>query len=955
MDSNAVTVEGSGHDVTDDECMLECLPEMRNVYSAHFKPFQDKLSSVLQHSRSHFRALAGRESFAGFLNVPLMSDALVKTIEVMFEAARPRVLQLRNDEVNANIHWLDVIKESDYQAEYKGNGIYHFHMRDRGAIVQLSAFQHNMILSGLPRKLVQPWSYEKDVQTELNTLALAAEMTSLMNELASEIIKVNNTVLEEILRRDRILRRNSEPSQRSRGSPFPLESAEGPAQFTQAQVDTDSLNGMAIETQRTDMQASASKRGAGTRNFAKNRAWPAEVLKQLPLWFEDQVRQNLSQEEIAQKFNGKFKQKRTFHAIEAKVYFLTGKSPFRKRNKKTSRKEPVSLTPRSSPPLPQPFGSVDLTQKLISSLNIEVHALRLAPNLLPYLNSDDCEDASFYAIHDVQPVDPESESSDSHAVIEQDTANQTSSCRYASQEHEFPSGTSQNERPVRGSPRAEESPKAYPASSDMARESQPSNDTSINILAAIPGTVDSYLPRGSPLGSPRISEPIQYPIRHHSEGDTTHEEMGQTLVHGTESSAMDVDQTDTAHCDQSPERLSPQFSPREIPLDRGTANEGSNNEKHTESGLGALPVPRAPTPFQVPEARSTGNATELPQNSGMDGLTANISERALKELIIRYFHEKSQAQAARSHRPWNDKDLNRLPDWLMKRKNLPKERLEVEFLGDFGHYRTSSAIVTACRKKRKADSRHKEVTSAPTPAQLAPVVPPVLDTMRVPRWPNAITGSDTPNLDPSHTITVPSNENTLRHPPLQRPRSRQLNQLQVLDNTERLSRNSPPPLHDGEEAVDQNPPAAVASECASEQLVLSTPSENVEDTPTSGNRRHRVEITPKPPARFTAINGGNVHPTNPNVSEMNLLVQMETSERGALPDRQGSQQASMEKIVEQRRDDQNTSRKDGPQSKLSSSNAEFAIVTWPFEAYQIYVSLGLFLPRTSFICPCFPH
>jgi hypothetical protein len=51
----------------------------------------------------------------------------------------------------------------------------------------------------------------------------------------------------------------------------------------------------------------------------KNKAWPAEVLKQLPLWFEDQVRKNRSQEEIAQNFHGTFTQKRTFHAIEAKV------------------------------------------------------------------------------------------------------------------------------------------------------------------------------------------------------------------------------------------------------------------------------------------------------------------------------------------------------------------------------------------------------------------------------------------------------------------------------------------------------------------------------------------------------------------------------------------------------------------------------------------------------------
>ena len=104
----------------------------------------------------------------------------------MFEAPKPYVLQLHNDEASANINWLDVVKERNYEAEYKGNGTYHFHMRDRGVIVQLSAFQHNMVLSGLPRKLIQPWSYEKDVQTELNTLALTAEMTSQMNQLASE-------------------------------------------------------------------------------------------------------------------------------------------------------------------------------------------------------------------------------------------------------------------------------------------------------------------------------------------------------------------------------------------------------------------------------------------------------------------------------------------------------------------------------------------------------------------------------------------------------------------------------------------------------------------------------------------------------------------------------------------------------------------------------------------------
>ncbi|KAF4766202.1 hypothetical protein HAV15_010506 [Penicillium sp. str.  len=214
----------------------------------------------------------------------------------------------------------------------------------------------------------------------------------------------------------------------------------------QVQIDVDPLDGMAIETQRTDAQASASKSGAGTRN---------KVLKRLPLWFEDQVRKNQSQEEIAQNFHGTFKQKRTFHAIEAKVNFLTGQSPFRKRNKKTLRKGPVSSTPRSSPPAVQASGSVDSTQQLISRSNIEVHVLRLAPSLLPYLTFEDCEDGDPYGLHGVQPVDPEIETSDLHAVPEQDTANQMLSCQRAPQERESRSGTSQDESPVRGSHQAE--------------------------------------------------------------------------------------------------------------------------------------------------------------------------------------------------------------------------------------------------------------------------------------------------------------------------------------------------------------------------------------------------------------------------------------------------------------------------------------------------------------------
>lgn len=188
----------------------------------------------------------------------------------------------------------------------------------------------------------------------------------------------------------------------------------------------------------------------------------------------------------------------------------------------------------------------------------------------------------------------------------------------------------------------------------------------------------------------------------------------------------------------------------------------------------------------------------------------------------------------------------------MKRKSLPKEKLEVEFLRDFGHYRTFSAIVTAYRKKIKAASRHEEITSAPSLGQLAPVVS--VNITRVSRSPNAIIRSGNPSLNSSHL-------------------------------------------------------------------------------------------------------------TEPNISEMAPLVQMESNERDTAPSGQGVQQTPTKSIVEQRSDDQNVSQQEGPQRKLSSSNVVFAIAIRPFEACQIYICYltffslfflypSLLLALTAFIRSC---
>ncbi|KAJ5366130.1 hypothetical protein N7541_000071 [Penicillium brevicompactum] len=384
MTPGAVNVEGYGHNIGRDDCVMEFLPELSRVYWEHFQPSQDTLSFVLEQSQSHLKALAGHESFAGFLDVSLMSDVLAKKTEVIFEAPSPCIFRSENGAASANISWLDVVKEKDYQAEHQGNGVYHFHMRDQGVIVQLSSFQHNMILSGLPRQLVQPWSYEKDVQMELCTLALAAEMTSTMNQLASEVIKVNNNVLEEIGKRDQVLRQFPKPGQRSAASPFPerdMLSVESPAILSPTRADTYSLGEFAVETQNPGGQGNTKRRSAAKWGFSKNKLWPPHVLKQLPGWFEDQVRRNFSQDEIAQHFEEKFKQKRTFNALEAKLYKLTGKSPYRKRGKRSS----VSLAPHQSSPPHHSSSSLDLSERMVLRSNINVHTLHLAPSIFPYI------------------------------------------------------------------------------------------------------------------------------------------------------------------------------------------------------------------------------------------------------------------------------------------------------------------------------------------------------------------------------------------------------------------------------------------------------------------------------------------------------------------------------------------------------------------------------------------
>ena len=235
---------------------------------------------------------------------------------------------------------------------------------------------------------------------------------------------------------------------------------------------------------------------------SKNKLWPPHVLKQLPGWFEDQVQRNFSQDEIAQHFEEKFEQKRTY----------------RKRGKRSS----VSSRPRQSSPPHHSSSSLDLFERKILRSNIDVHTLHLAPSILPYIVADNSEDENPVAHPDAQPIDLTPESSNSEVVLEYGLVNGESGCLGASQGHMLQPGQC---------PETEEPSKDLPDVSDMMAEApwqleDPDIDNSIHAIEADLRRGGSHTPQGPPVEV----APMQMNQSALSQGSRPDNTSGQGLV-----------------------------------------------------------------------------------------------------------------------------------------------------------------------------------------------------------------------------------------------------------------------------------------------------------------------------------------------------------------------------------------------------------------------------------------
>lgn len=126
------------------------------------------------------------------MNIPLICDILAEKISYLFSEVRPHILESEDKDCDNCINWTDVIREGPLQAE-QYNKKYRFRLRDRREVFEMTQFDYELILSGLPRKLVYPETYTSDILAEISAIdLLTSEMRAWKSAAAESKLSPDN-------------------------------------------------------------------------------------------------------------------------------------------------------------------------------------------------------------------------------------------------------------------------------------------------------------------------------------------------------------------------------------------------------------------------------------------------------------------------------------------------------------------------------------------------------------------------------------------------------------------------------------------------------------------------------------------------------------------------------------------------------------------------------------------
>ncbi|KAJ5288418.1 hypothetical protein N7508_011193 [Penicillium antarcticum] len=178
-------------------------PYKASVISEGFLPTEEMLRSALADAQSQQGVLQTETSLARILGEQLLSDALATKVADLLSKPKPQVLeadeQLGEVDEEEDIHWLDLIQEPQFEPQCQDNGNYQCHILKRNALVQISAWDHDLVFTC--RQLFYTQTYLCDMLAERDTLESMAKSLSTCNQIASDFIKTNQTTLVQITSR----------------------------------------------------------------------------------------------------------------------------------------------------------------------------------------------------------------------------------------------------------------------------------------------------------------------------------------------------------------------------------------------------------------------------------------------------------------------------------------------------------------------------------------------------------------------------------------------------------------------------------------------------------------------------------------------------------------------------------------------------------------------------------
>jgi hypothetical protein len=154
------------------------------IQSQYFESSRHTLLSVFELSQEYNKVLQNGGSLARHFNVPLVSDILAERVVCLFSEVRPHVLEAEDDGSGSDITWIDVVRECPSNGEWR-DGKYQIRLRNKHALIQITQFDYNLILSDIPRRLVHPRSHATDILAEMQALELMTIEMRLWNSVAS--------------------------------------------------------------------------------------------------------------------------------------------------------------------------------------------------------------------------------------------------------------------------------------------------------------------------------------------------------------------------------------------------------------------------------------------------------------------------------------------------------------------------------------------------------------------------------------------------------------------------------------------------------------------------------------------------------------------------------------------------------------------------------------------------